>query len=64
MNENEQPYSTCADEPKLSDRVKVSVWDLANTVNTQNGTKNGRTALYWHLIMVLQQHAKRTYDES
>jgi hypothetical protein len=31
---------------------------LAHLVDTEWGTKSGRTALYWHLIHVINQHAR------
>ena len=36
---------------------------LADMVQQGMGTKNGRTALYWHLIYVIQQHAGRREKE-
>jgi len=37
--------------------VKIAVEYLVDAVDRDLGTKNGRTALYWHLIHVVQQHA-------
>ncbi len=42
----------------LSRSVKIAAEYLASCVQADHGTRNGKTALYWHLIGVALQHAK------
>lgn len=37
--------------------VALATEYLAKVVEEDCGTKNGQTALYWHLIAVIQKHA-------
>jgi hypothetical protein len=42
----------------LSQSVKAAATRLADYVDRDHATCNGRTALYWNLIYVARQHAK------
>lgn len=45
--------------PAPTRTVEIAAEYLAHTVHEDMGTLNGKTALYWHLINVIQQHAGR-----
>jgi len=38
--------------------VQYAVEFLAKVVSGEMGARNGRTALYWHLMSVVQKHAE------
>ena len=42
----------------LSRAVQNALGFAATVIEEDHGTKNGRTALYWHLVNVAQQHMK------
>ncbi len=46
-----------ADKPWPNNRVVEACYRLAKLVAAEMGTLNGSTALYWHLISVIQDHA-------
>lgn len=46
-----------------SDSVQTAASYLAERVQQDHGTKNGKTALYWHLIAIISSHAGDRYPE-
>ena len=39
-----------------SNLVEQAVGRLSNIVQDELGTKNGRTALFWHLMAIVKEH--------
>ena len=54
-----QPIGTL---PAVPRGVAIAAEYLADLVERSAGTKHGRTALYFHLLSVLNQHAKPAPD--
>ena len=55
---SEPCYNTIDDARPCPTRSVVTACEyLVETVDKDMGTKNGKTALYWHLIWTIQQHA-------
>lgn len=49
--------------PAPTHSVTLAADFLAKLVEIEMGARNGRTALYWHLIYTIQQHAGRKYHD-
>lgn len=43
--------------------VRDAAWALAQAVDRDHGTNNGKTALYWHLMATVAGHATRQKPE-
>ena len=55
-NPPDEPIQIPGDGP--SKTVQLAVEYLAAVVQEDMGTRGGRTALYWHLVSVIQQHTR------
>jgi len=65
MSEDEQPVATRSTAlPAPTHSVTTAAAYLAAVVDEDMGTRNGRTALFWHLIAVIQKHAKGTHEQA
>lgn len=54
---NQQVSSRNTELPIATKTVELAVEYLAKVIQEDMGTRHGQTALYWHLINVVQQHA-------
>ena len=52
---NDESIELCG---PISRSVTIATEYLAHVIERDVGTKNGQTALYWHLIAVVQKHMK------
>jgi hypothetical protein len=54
----DEPYSTLSNSlPHPTRSVVIAAEYLAEVVAKDMGVRSGKTALYWHLIYVIQEHA-------
>lgn len=40
----------------LSSETLAAIQHLSDTVQTEHGTQNGQTALYWHILHTVSDH--------
>ena len=61
--ENEPVTSRSNAHPAPSRSVRTALGYLCKVLEEDHGTKSGKTALYWHLMVICQQHMAHEQSE-